>query len=136
MVSRRDRLLQQLGVTQWVLRRPSLLRGEVAITPSPQTRLLIVSQAPLSPDDLLLCDILRALSLTAEQAVILTPEQYATLDQRQRYLCWWLGDSAPAEVQLHTSALSALYHNPGAKRALWQQICHEQHHFFPDLGGH
>ncbi|ACY83323.1 DNA polymerase III subunit psi [Edwardsiella piscicida] len=136
MTSRRDQLLQQLGITQWVLRRPALLRGEVAITLSAQTRLLIVSEAPLSPDDLLLCDILRALSLTAEQAVILTPEQYEMLSDRQRYLCWWLGESASSEACLRSPALGALYHNPGAKRALWQQICHEQHHFFPDPGGH
>lgn len=136
MTSRRDQLLQQLGITQWVLRRPERLRGDVAITLSAQTRLLIVSDASLSPDDLLLCDILRALSLTVEQAVILTPEQYTMLSDRQRYLCWWLGDAAPAEACLHSPALDALYHNSGAKRALWQQICHEQHHFFPDAGGH
>ncbi|WP_038930231.1 DNA polymerase III subunit psi, partial [Yersinia pestis] len=31
MASRRDLLLQQLGITQWVLRRPAVLQGEIAI---------------------------------------------------------------------------------------------------------
>ncbi|MBE8378368.1 DNA polymerase III subunit psi, partial [Leptospira borgpetersenii serovar Hardjo-bovis] len=31
MTSRRDWRLQQLGITQWVLRRPAALLGEIAI---------------------------------------------------------------------------------------------------------
>lgn len=32
MTSRRDWQLQQLGITQWALRRPTALRGEIAIS--------------------------------------------------------------------------------------------------------
>lgn len=79
MASRRDLLLQQLGITQWVLRRPTALHGEIAVSVSGSTRLLIVSAEPISPDDILLCDVLKALMLSPEQAVILTPDQYAML---------------------------------------------------------
>lgn len=34
MTSRRDWQLQQLGITQWSLRRPGALQGEIAISPS------------------------------------------------------------------------------------------------------
>ena len=34
MASRRDLLLQQLGITQWVLRRPTALHGEIAVSVS------------------------------------------------------------------------------------------------------
>lgn len=32
MTSRRDWQLQQLGITQWALRRPGALQGEIAIS--------------------------------------------------------------------------------------------------------
>ena len=72
--------------------------------------------------------------LSPEQAVILTPDQYAMLRDSEKYHVWWLGETSTTErdgVMLHSPALSALYHNSGAKRALWQQICHDEQHFFP-----
>lgn len=134
MASRRDLLLQKLGITQWALRRPALLGGEVAVAISVETRLLIVSQQRISPDDLLLCDVLRALSLTEEQAVILTPEQFAMLDEHTSLSYWWLGDDHPQDIEhlLHSPELTTLYQDPVSKRALWQQICYDQDYFFPD----
>lgn len=51
MASKRDWLLQQLGITQWTLRRPSVLQGEVAVSLPPETRLLVVAQTLPAPDD-------------------------------------------------------------------------------------
>ncbi|MCX2957989.1 MAG: DNA polymerase III subunit psi, partial [Serratia symbiotica] len=56
MASKRDWLLQQLGITQWALRRPGALQGAVAVSLSPEVRLLIVAQALPDPHDLLFCD--------------------------------------------------------------------------------
>ncbi len=39
MTSRRDWQLQQLGITQWALRRPTALRGEIAISIPAHVRL-------------------------------------------------------------------------------------------------
>lgn len=64
MASRRDLLLQQLGITQWVLRRPAVLQGEIAIHLPEDTRLLIVAQQLPEHGDPLLCDVLRSLGLT------------------------------------------------------------------------
>lgn len=60
MASKRDWLLQQLGITQWTLRRPSVLQGEVAVSLPPETRLLVVAQTLPAPDDPLFCDVLRS----------------------------------------------------------------------------
>lgn len=57
MASRRDLLLQQLGITQWVLRRPAVLQGEIAIHLPEDTRLLIVAQQLPEHGDPLLCDV-------------------------------------------------------------------------------
>ncbi|RTG44191.1 DNA polymerase III subunit psi, partial [Serratia marcescens] len=50
MASKRDWLLQQLGITQWTLRRPGVLQGEVAVSLPPEARLLVVAQTLPAPD--------------------------------------------------------------------------------------
>ncbi|RTG29988.1 DNA polymerase III subunit psi, partial [Serratia marcescens] len=57
MASKRDWLLQQLGITQWTLRRPGVLQGEVAVSLPPEARLLVVAQTLPAPDDPLFCDV-------------------------------------------------------------------------------
>ncbi|RNM05706.1 DNA polymerase III subunit psi [Dickeya undicola] len=137
MTSRRDWLLQQLGITQWTLRRPSVLKGEIAVSLPPDARLLIIADPLPASDDPLLQDVVRSLNLTPQQIVSLTPRQVQMLPEHTRCHSWWLGLPATAlldGVQLTSPALAELYHNTGAKRALWQQICHHEHNFPPDLG--
>lgn len=134
MVTRRDELLQQLGITQWVLRRPAVLQGEVAISLSDDIRLLIVTQQPPRLDDPLLGDILRSMGLIVQQTFILTPEQVTMLVENTKCASWRLGISEPLAlvgVQLHSPVLSELYQDAAAKRALWQQICHYEPDFYP-----
>lgn len=135
MASRRDTLLQQLGITQWTLRRPSVLQGEVAISLPAETKLLIVADVPPAQDDPLVRDILLSLTLTESQVYRLTPEQVTMLPEDTRCNIWRLGLSAPltlAGTQLSSPALAELYQDAGAKRALWQQICENEQHFYPD----
>ena len=126
MSSRRDWLLQQMGITQYKLRRPRALQGEIAITLPPDTRLLIVADIPPSTDDPLVSDVLRALAITPQQVVSVTPDQLAMLPPDRACASWRLGTEAPVAQQgpkLSTPPLEALYFDAGAKRALWQQIC-------------
>lgn len=137
MASKRDWLLQQLGITQWTLRRPGVLQGEVAVSLPPETRLLVVAQTQPAPDDPLFCDVLRSLGLTPAQTYSLTPEQVAMLPEETACNSWRLGVTEPLAVagaQLHSPALAELFQDAGAKRALWQQICHHEHDFYPDGG--
>ncbi|MFI0489387.1 MAG: DNA polymerase III subunit psi [Yersinia sp. (in: enterobacteria)] len=135
MASRRDLLLQQLGITQWALRRPAVLQGEIAIRLPADTCLLIVAQPLPEHDDPLLCDVLSSLGLTPRQVYALTPEQAEMLPEDTQCNSWRLGISEPLAVagtQLYSPDLTGLYHDAGAKRALWQQICHYEADFYPD----
>lgn len=137
MTSKRDRLLQQLGITQWSLRRPGVLQGEVAVSVPSNVRLLVIAQTPPDPHDPLFCDVLRALALTPAQTYGLTPDQAAMLPQDTECNSWRLGIAEPLAVagaQLYSPALAELSQDAGAKRALWQQICHHEQYFHPDSG--
>ena len=50
MTSRRDWQLQQLGITQWSLRRPGALQGEIAISLPEHIRLVMVAETPQIAD--------------------------------------------------------------------------------------
>ncbi|MFO6297574.1 DNA polymerase III subunit psi [Rahnella selenatireducens] len=135
MASRRDTLLQQLGITQWTLRRPAVLQGEVAVSLPADTKLLIVADVPPAEDDPLVRDVLRSLALAEPQVYRLTPEQVTMLPEETRCNIWRLGLSEPltlAGTQLSSPALAELYQDASAKRALWQQICENEQHFYPD----
>lgn len=131
MSTRRDWLLQQMGITQYQLRRPRALKGEIALTVAPDTRLLIVATVPPALDDALVADVLRALALEPHQVMPLTPDQVAMLPEEGKYASWCLGLSDPltrAGIQLDSPALDELYYNGAAKRALWRQICEHDGH--------
>lgn len=118
MTSRRDWQLQQLGITQWSLRRPGALQGEIAISLPEHIRLVMVAETPPSLTEPLISDILRALAVTPDQVLQLTPERVAMLPQDSRCNSWRLGTEAslplagaqvstPAFDELQTSALTA-----------------------------
>ena len=90
MTSRRDWQLQQLGITQWSLRRPGALQGEIAISLPGHIRLVMVAEEPPSLTEPLISDILRALALMPEQVMQLTPERVAMLPQDARCNSWRL----------------------------------------------
>lgn len=133
MSSRRDWLLQQMGITQYVLRRPRALQGEIAVSLPTHTRLLIIADVPPSTEDPLVSDVLRALAINPHDAFALTPDQLAMLPDDNHCASWRLGIDAPLALQgtqLASPALDELYHNASAKRALWQQICEHESDFF------
>ena len=125
MATRRNQLLQQLGITQWTLRRPTVLQGEIAVNLPTGTRLVIVAAQPPAANDPLISDVLRSLSLTPQQVYTLTPEQIAMLPALTSCPSWRLGIDTPlplAGVQFTSPTLADLYANAHAKRALWQQM--------------
>ena len=135
MTSRRDWLLQQLGITQWELRRPLVLQGEIAVSLPANTRLVMVAQDLPELSDPLVSDVLRSLALTPQQVMRLTPERAAMLPSETRCNSWRLGVDEPLNLpgaQLTTPALNELYHNGNARQALWQQICEHEHDLFPE----
>lgn len=134
MTSRRDWQLQQLGITQWSLRRPGALQGEIAISIPAHVRLVMVGETLPPLTEPLVSDILRALTLSPDQVLQVTPERVAMLPQGSRCNSWRLGTDAPLTLegaQIATPAFDELRVNPTARAALWQQICTHEHDFFP-----
>lgn len=135
MSSRRDWLLQQMGITQYTLRRPRALKGEVSVLLPEHTRLLIVADVPPPLTDPLIGDVLRAMLMREEEVMVLTPDQLQMLPDDTHCISWCLGLAAPVAVggsQIASPVLAELYHNASAKRALWQQISHYESDFFTD----
>ncbi|CAI9388111.1 TPA: DNA polymerase III subunit psi [Citrobacter amalonaticus] len=134
MTTRRDWQLQQLGITQWSLRRPGALQGEIAISIPAHVRLVMVGEILPPLTEPLVSDILRALTLSPDQVLQVTPERVAMLPQGSRCNSWRLGTEAPLSLegaQVATPAFDELRANPAARAALWQQICTHEHDFFP-----
>ena len=134
MTTRRDWQLQQLGITQWSLRRPGALQGEIAISIPAHVRLVMVGETLPPLTEPLVSDILRALTLSPDQVLQVTPERVAMLPQGSRCNSWRLGTDAPLTLegaQIATPAFDELRVNPTARAALWQQICTHDHDFFP-----
>lgn len=134
MTSRRDWQLQQLGITQWSLRRPGALQGEIAITLPQHVRLVIVGEELPALTEPLMGDILRALRLTPDQVLPLTPDRVAMLPQESRCHCWRLGNDEPVTLEgavISTPPFNELQASAPVRAALWQQICAHEHDFYP-----
>lgn len=134
MTSRRDWQLQQLGITQWSLRRPTVLQGEIAISLPEHIRLVIVADTLPPLTDPIVSDILRALAVAPDRVLQLTPERVAMLPQGSRCNSWWLGEGDPIALegaQVTSPAFNELQVSAPARAALWQQICAHEHDFFP-----
>ncbi|MCR3755288.1 MAG: DNA polymerase III subunit psi [Sodalis sp. Psp] len=132
MMIRRDWLLQQLGITQWRLRRPAVLQGEVAIKLPDHTRLLLVTDSLPPEAHHLVTDVVRSLMLTPAQITRLTPDQVMMLPNDVHCHCWWLGLEAIRDfggISLYTPSLTVLQEDSGSKRELWQQINDNEHPF-------
>lgn len=134
MTSRRDWQLQQLGITQWALRRPTALQGEIAISIPAHVRLVMVAEELSALNEPLIGDVLRSLKLTTEQVLQLTPDRVTMLPSDSRCNSWRMGDIDEVSLegsQICSPALDELKANPKARSALWQQICEYEHDFFP-----
>ncbi|WP_312456254.1 DNA polymerase III subunit psi [Pseudescherichia sp.] len=137
MISRRDWQLQQLGITQWSLRLPTALQGEVAVSLPAHIRLVMVSSTLPALSEPLVGDILRALTITPDQVLQLTPDRVAMLPPESRCNSWLLGTDEALTLEggrVHSPAFDELRTNPAARADLWRQICEYEHDFFPQHG--
>lgn len=133
MSTRRDWLLQQMGITQYQLRRPRVLKGEIAVTLRPETRLVLVAEHAPDLQEPLVRDVLRTLAIQPAQVLTLTPEQLPMLPEQVDCAGWLLGVSSdhPFNGVILTSAVfNELISSGAAKRALWQQMCNHDRHLF------
>ena len=62
-MNRRVLLLQQMGISQWQLRRPEVLKGAVSVPVASHIRLIIITEQTLELNNAFLQDVLRSLEL-------------------------------------------------------------------------
>ena len=90
--SRQDVLLQQMGISQWHLVRPEVLKGAMNITVAEHIRLIIISQQNLLQQSIVQ-DVLRSLTLDSEQVLNITFEQLAYLQVNHKVSYWLLSQN-------------------------------------------
>ncbi|ERT11099.1 DNA polymerase III subunit psi [Photorhabdus temperata subsp. temperata] len=132
MVTRRDRLLAQLGITQWGLRNPAVLQGELAVHLPDTTRLLIITNDQIDLTNSLLIDIFTAMGLDKSSVYCITSDNIAMLPEQVKCPCWLLGVDITLSwqgISLRSPALNDLYCDGKAKRSLWRQISQHEQHF-------
>lgn len=134
-MTRRDLLLQEMGVSQWELRRTGVLHGSINMKIAPTIRLLIVSEPLLPHTNPIIQDLLRALELGNEHTQLLNLDQLSHIQFEHTLNCWLLSKNSSEidrafEVLQHlpikniwqSPSLLQLQTQPQTKRALWQQI--------------
>ena len=129
--SRRDVLLQQMGISQWQLVRPEALKGAMNITVAERIRLVIISQQNLLQQPVVQ-DVLRSLILDSEQVLNITFEQLTYLQVNHKVSYWLLSQNTsendrtlalPQPLNVWQSGdLEEFKQNPQAKRQFWQTI--------------
>ncbi|WP_233114666.1 DNA polymerase III subunit psi, partial [Aggregatibacter actinomycetemcomitans] len=91
--SRRDLLLQQMGISQWQLVRPEALKGAINIAVPESVRLVIVSHQNLLQQPIIQ-DLLRGLTLDSTQVLNITFKQLAYLQVNHTVNYWLLHKNA------------------------------------------
>ncbi|PJG84161.1 DNA polymerase III subunit psi [Caviibacterium pharyngocola] len=133
-MNRRDLLLQEMGITQWRLNRPDVLKGAVNTPVDNRIRLIIVSEKPAQADKLL-DDILFGLEMTRQDYLQIDFDFVPLLNIQHPVFYWLLSDNEEkihrtltlckqAIAQWHSPDWQTFAQTPQAKRALWQQIQH------------
>ncbi|EKT53643.1 DNA polymerase III subunit psi [Providencia sneebia] len=131
-MARRDRLLNQMGITQWVVRNPAALRGERGIRIPDSTKLIIISDDNMDLNSHLLKDIFLAMSIDPAEVVCINSEQLSMLPTPITINCWVLGTEFQPETLKSTfisPVLAELAMSNSAKRALWKQIYQNDENF-------
>ncbi|CDH31361.1 DNA polymerase III subunit psi [Xenorhabdus bovienii] len=131
-MTKRDRLLAQLGITQWVVRSPKALQGELSVLIPDSTRLLIITYDHIDLSHSLFADIFTAMRIDVSSVYCITTKDVELLSESIHCPCWLLGVDITLSTQgisLRSPALNDLSLDGNAKRSLWQQIYHYEEYF-------
>ncbi|CAG9410291.1 DNA polymerase III subunit psi [Providencia alcalifaciens] len=124
-MTRRDRLLEQMGITQWMVRNPTVLRGERGVRIPESTKLIIITDENLDLNSQLLKDIFLTMKVDEIDVVCITSDQLKLIPTPITIPCWVIGDGIHPEgskITFISPVLSELIASSNAKQALWKQI--------------
>ncbi|WP_392560153.1 DNA polymerase III subunit psi [Orbus mooreae] len=135
-----DWYLNQLGITQYILRKPTAMKGEASINIAENIRLIIVTRA--APSDKIFTDILKAIHLTTDDCLILSPNQLIMPIEQLDRVIWFIDQSLPdswsesSELNnkaiIKTVSLTQLALSATLKRQLWNMLCQYENYFHPN----
>lgn len=128
-MNRRDLLLNEMNLSQWVLKKPQVLKGDVQILLDPHVKLVVVCEEDQQHSGLFQ-DILRSLQLKSTEYQWVNAEQAMRLHFEQSPILWIIQAQESMErlnkryvkqTILQCPSWQELY-QPQQKKALWQQI--------------
>ncbi|ABR74300.1 DNA polymerase III subunit psi [Actinobacillus succinogenes] len=133
-MNKRDFILCEMGIIQWELVRPDVLKGAVNIPISENIRLIVISDNLPERQNCLLQDILRSVELNQSECLftdfahishlnIRHPLKYWVLTENQEKIDRTLPLCKQAEKIWQSADLTRLSADGKLKRALWKQIC-------------
>ena len=129
-----DWYLKQCDITQYVLRNSAVFQGELATHMDDKIRLIVVAKQ--QPTQKIYYDILKAIELTEEQVLFLTPSQLIIPANEVKIVTWFIdvlsNEPWQNNLTINTSDLDSLAKDPQQKRKLWQQLCNYENHFHPE----
>lgn len=128
-MNRRDLLLNEMQISQWVLTKPQVLKGDALIRVGKGIKLVVVS-AEDHQHSTFFQDLLFTLQLQPSQFLWLTAEQALRMAFRHKLAFLIIGEESQAVQFRQHFAENTIWHSghwqtllqPQAKRQLWQQI--------------
>ncbi|WP_373767342.1 DNA polymerase III subunit psi [Glaesserella sp.] len=128
-MNRRDLLLTEMNIPQWVLVKPQVLKGDAQIRLADTVKLVVVCEENHQQSGLFQ-DVLRALQLNSEQYQWLNLEQTIRLYVDHQPTFWLIQPEQQAVRFAKKFANQAAWqceswqdlYQPQQKRKLWQQI--------------
>lgn len=126
-MNRRDLLLHEMNIPQWVLRKPQVLKGDAQIRLDENVKLVVVCEED-HQQSRLFADILLALNLQTSQYQWLNAEQAERLVFDHRLVFWQLGTQAVDFAKKSANCTAWQTDNwqvlaqSAHKRQLWQHI--------------
>ncbi|QHB17213.1 DNA polymerase III subunit psi [Mannheimia pernigra] len=128
-MNRRDLLLNEMGISQWVLAKPQVLKGDAQIRLDKKIKLVVVCEEDHQSSGLF-ADLLIALNLQKSEYQWLDAEQSQRLVFEHSPLIWLIQAEEQAvkiakNIANQTSWKNASWQDlakSSPKRQLWQQI--------------
>lgn len=136
-MNNQDWYLNQFGITQYLLRKPAVLKGEASIDIAENIQLIVITQS--EPVHKIFSDILTAIGVSRENCLILSPAQLILPLDQIKQAVWFINEMLPnnwidspvmnEKMIIETPSLVELAASPHLKRQLWNTLCQYENYF-------
>lgn len=137
-MNKQDWYLNKLNITQYLLRKPNVIKGEAKIHITDNIRLIVITESQPAHEKIFQ-DILRAIHVSPEDCLTLTPSQLLMPLEQINHVIWFIDETLPESWQsssvrdskpiITTQSLAQIALSPQLKRQLWQTLCQYENYF-------